>query len=100
MKRAQERLLAKCRSVTVEDTSILEVPVPWDDCWGQWSGPCLSLEDKLSLLQMVELEERPKLFGSAQKIMGESQTLDIKLFILLECGFTLFRFRPCPALSS
>lgn len=29
--------------------------------------------------------------GGAQKMVSESQTLDIELFILLEFGFALFR---------
>jgi hypothetical protein len=59
MKRALERLLMKYSLATAEDPSILEMPVLWDNHQDEqlWSGPCLRLEDKLCVLQRVELEK-------------------------------------------
>lgn len=45
-----------------------------------------SLEDKLCVLQKVEVEKLLKTLGGAQ-IVHEAQTSNIVLFILLELGF-------------
>jgi hypothetical protein len=47
-------------SIVAEDCSILEMPVPWDDHKGQqlwWSGVSQNPEDKLCVLQRVEVEK-------------------------------------------
>jgi hypothetical protein len=61
------------------------MPVPWEDHQEQqqlWSGADLSLGDK----SMRAAEGRAGEGMQAQKMVSESQILDIELFILLWCS--------------
>jgi hypothetical protein len=76
----------------------LEMSAPWDDHQRQqqaWQGASLSLDDNLCVLQKTGPEKWPKPFGGAQKMVSESQILNIELFMLLECGFALLRLCVC-----
>ena len=46
---------------------------------------------KLRMLQRVEADQWAKLFRGVQEMVSGSQSWDIKLFILLEFDFALFR---------
>jgi hypothetical protein len=50
-------------------------------------GDSQNLEDKLYVLQKVEQEKWPKPFGGSQKILSESQTLNIEFFTQLGVWF-------------
>lgn len=60
MKKAQKRQVVKMRAVAAIDSSILEMPVPWDNHQEQhqWrTGASQSLKDKLCVLQRMELKK-------------------------------------------
>jgi hypothetical protein len=57
LKRAQERLTVKVQPSCSRDSSVLEMPVPWDDHQEQQRREAgLSLGDKLCVLQRAELK--------------------------------------------
>jgi hypothetical protein len=71
--------------VTVEDSSVLAMPVPWDDHpeqQQQWSTCSWSLEDNLCATKGRDGEVTEALEG-AQKIVSRSQILDSWSLILL-----------------
>jgi hypothetical protein len=70
--------LRKCIPVVAEDSSVLGVPVPWDDHGEQqqlWSRESWSLEDKVCATKSMAGEVTQAL-GGAQKTVSRSQTLD------------------------
>jgi hypothetical protein len=64
--------------IAAEDSSVLEMPVPWDDHQEQqhqWSTCCWNLEDKLCAKKGWD-GEMTQVLGEPQKIMSGSQILD------------------------
>ena len=55
------------------------------------------MEDELCGLERAEPDKESKPFGGVQKIVSESQL--IELFILLDFGFAFFRLCGCPGFS-
>lgn len=85
----------KFNLVAAEDTSILEMLVPWSNhqtlVW--WIKAGLSLEDDLYVLQKTEP------FGWAQKIVSGSQTMDTWVFYTVWLCFWLVQTMTVPWFS-
>ena len=77
--------LSKCSPVAVEDSSVLAMPIPWDDHQNQqqqWSTGNWSLEDKVCATK-GRAGEVTQALGGIQKIVSGSQTLDGWSLILI-----------------
>lgn len=81
----------QCSPVAARDSSVLEMPVTWDDHQEQQHELELTgaynwcLQDELCVLQRAEPEKRPKPFGGAQKIkvIGHWVTHAIRVWFCL-----------------